>query len=118
MKNRIWLATIFLLTGCPGPGDRMIDRKFTTVSIKDKQVCVVSPLEPQQRITAIQINSDTNDSLHEIFDDKPIYVPKGECLPVFGFRFRFGVRYNVAYGVQSKRSAPYLVIAEFSYPKE
>nr|WP_241622919.1 putative T6SS immunity periplasmic lipoprotein [Rosenbergiella australiborealis] len=96
----------------------MIDRKFTTVSIKDKQVCVVSPLEPQQRITAIQINSDTNDSLHEIFDDKPIYVPKGECLHVFGFRFRFGVRYNVAYGVQSKRSAPYLVIAEFSYPKE
>ncbi len=70
-----------------GLGDRMVDRESTTAFIKDNQVCVVSPLEPQERITAIQINSDNSDSLHNIFDDKPVYVPKGECLPVFGFKF-------------------------------
>lgn len=58
MKNKMMLGVVFLLTGCPGPGDRMVERESTTAFIKDKQVCVVSPLEPQERITAIQINSD------------------------------------------------------------
>ena len=90
MKNKMLLGVVFILTGCPGPGDRMVDRESTTAFIKDNQVCVVSPLEPQERITAIQINSDTSDSLHKIFDDKPVYVPKGECLPVFGFKLHLG----------------------------
>ena len=66
MKNKMLLGVVFLLTGCPGPGDRMVDRESTTAFIKDNQVCVVSPLEPQERITAIQINSDNSDSLHNI----------------------------------------------------
>lgn len=102
----------------PGHSDRMVNRESTTAFIKDNQVCVVSPLEPQERITAIQINSDNSDSLHNIFDDKPVYVPKGECLPVFGFKFTHGERYNFAYDVQSAKSGAYLVTAEFSYPKE
>lgn len=65
MKNKMMLGVVFLLTGCPGPGDRMVERKSTTAFIKDKQVCVVSPLEPQERITAIQINSDKSNSLHK-----------------------------------------------------
>lgn len=117
MKNKILLGVVFLLTGCPGPGDRMVDRESTTALIKDNQVCVVSPLEAQERITAIQINSDNSDSLHKIFDDKPVYVPKGECLPVFGFKFTSGKRYNFAYDVQSDKSESHLVTAEFSYPK-
>lgn len=98
----------------PGPGDRMVDRESTTVFIKNNSVCVVSPLEPQERITAIQINSDKSGSFHKIFD----YVPKGECLPVFGFKFISGERYNFAYNVQSDKSESHLVTAEFSYPKE
>ena len=58
MKNKMMLGVVFLLTGCPGPGDRMVDRESTTALIKDNQVCVLSPLEPQERITAIQINSE------------------------------------------------------------
>ncbi|MGP3591330.1 putative T6SS immunity periplasmic lipoprotein [Vagococcus sp. WN89Y] len=118
MKNKMLLGVVFLLTGCPGPGDRMVDRESTTAFIKDNQVCVVSPLEPQERITAIQINSDNNVSLHKIFDDKPVYIPKGDCLPVFGFKFTSGERYNFAYDVQSDKSESHLVTAEFSYPKE
>lgn len=118
MKNRMLLAVVFLLTGCPGPGDRMVDRESTTAFIKDNQVCVVSPLAPQERVTAIQINSDKSDSLHRIFDDKPVYVPKGECLPVFGFKFTTGERYNFAYEVQSNKLESHLITAEFTYPKE
>ncbi|MFZ5222475.1 putative T6SS immunity periplasmic lipoprotein [Enterobacter cloacae] len=118
MKNEMLLGVVFLVTGCPGPGDRMVDRESTTALIKDNQVCVLSPLEPQERITAIQIKSDNSDSLHKIFDDKPVYVPKGECLPVFGFKFTSGERYNFAYDVQSDKSESHLVTAELSYPKE
>jgi hypothetical protein len=118
MKNIMLLGGVFLLTGCPGHGDRMVGRESTTTFIKDNQVCVMSPLEPQERITAIQINSDNSDSLYKIFDDKPVYVPKGECLPVFGFKFASGKRYNFAYDVQSDKSVSHLVVAEFSYPKE
>ena len=112
------LGVVFLLTGCPGPGDRMVERKSTTILIKNNHVCVVSPLEPQERITAIQISSDNSDSLHKIFDNKPVYVPKGNCLPVFGFKFTNGERYNFAYDVQSDKSESHLITAEFSYPKE
>lgn len=118
MKNKMMLGVVFLLTGCPWPGDRMVERESTTAFIKDKQVCVVSPLEPQERITAIQINSDKSNSLHKVFDDKPVYVPKGECLPVLGFKFSAGERYYFAYDVQSDKSASHLVTADFSYPKE
>jgi len=34
----------------------MVERESTTAFIKENEVCVVSPLEPQERITAIQIN--------------------------------------------------------------
>jgi len=118
MKNKMMLGAVFLLTGCPGPGDRMVERESTTAFIKDNQVCVVSPLEPQERITAIQINSDKSNSLLTVFDDKPVYVPKGECLPVFGFKFTTGECYYFAYDVQSDKSASHLVTADFSYPKE
>jgi len=118
MKNKMLLSVVFLLTGCPGPGDRMVERESTTAFLKGNEVCVVSPLEPQEKITAIQINSDKSNSLHNVFDDKPVYVPKGECLPVFGFKFTKGERYYFAYGVQSDKSLSHLVTADFSYPKE
>ncbi|PXW21031.1 putative T6SS immunity periplasmic lipoprotein [Pantoea sp. JKS000250] len=118
MKNKMMLGAVFLLTGCLGPGDRMVGRESTTAFIKDKQVCVVSPLAPKERITAIQINSDKSNFFHRIFDDKPVYVPKGECLPVFGFTFTMGERYSFAYDVQSDKSMSHLVTADFSYSKE
>jgi hypothetical protein len=118
MKKSMLLASVILLTGCPGPGDRMVDRESTTALIKENHVCVVSPLKPQERITAIQINSDKSVPFHKTFDDKPVYVPKGECLPVFGFKFTPGERYSFAYDVQSDKSESHLVTAEFSYPKE
>ncbi|WP_256852181.1 putative T6SS immunity periplasmic lipoprotein [Pantoea sp. Fr+CA_20] len=118
MKGKILLASVFLLTGCPGPGDRMTERESATAMLKDNQVCVVSPLKSGERITAIQINGDKSDTLHKIFDDKPVYVAKGECLPLFGFTFTPGERYSVAYDVIDTKSQSHLVTAEFSTQTE
>lgn len=118
MKNKMLLGVVFILTGCSGLGDRMVGRESTTAFIKDNQVCVVSPPKPLERITAIQIISDNSDSLYKIRDGKPVYVPKGECLPVFGFNFTSGERYKFAYDVQTDKSRSHLVTAEFAYPEE
>jgi len=72
MKGKNFFAAVFLLTGCPGPGDRMTERESTSAIIKNSQVCVVSPLKSEERVTAIQIKSDKNDTLHKVFDDKPV----------------------------------------------
>ena len=34
MKSKMMLGVVFLLTGCPGPGDRMVERESTTAFIK------------------------------------------------------------------------------------
>ncbi|NQE78023.1 putative T6SS immunity periplasmic lipoprotein [Pantoea ananatis] len=113
MKGKVLLASVFILTGCLGPGDRMTERESTNAMIKDNQVCVVSALKSGEQITAIQINGDKNDTLHKIFDDKPVYVAKGECLPLFGFTFTPGEKYSVAYEVMNQKLQSHLVMADF-----
>ncbi|WP_366509376.1 hypothetical protein [uncultured Pluralibacter sp.] len=76
----------------------------------------MSSLEPGERITAVQIRGGNGDVLHKDFDDGPVYVPRGDCLPVFGFRFTSGERYFFAWDVQSEQRASYLVTAEILYP--
>ncbi len=114
IKKCILLIAVLLLSGCPGPGDRMVERESTTAIIKNNNVCVVSPLNQNEKITAVQINSDKSSLLHKIFDDSPIYVAKGECLPLFGVTFEPGQRYTMAYNVDSGNTASHLVMSEFS----
>lgn len=114
MKKYIFVTIIFLLTGCPGPGDRMVSRESATAIIKDNRVCVVSPLQPEEYVTAIQINSARGDSLHKIFDDSPVSVGKGQCLPLFGYAFIPNERYSIAYDIKSGKNQSHLVVAEFS----
>jgi len=114
MKKHMLVAIVFLLTGCPGPGDRMVSRESATAIIKDNHVCVVSPLQPQEYVTAIQINSWRGNGLHKIFDDSPISVEKGNCLPLFGYAFIPNERYSIAYDIKSSKRESHLVVAEFS----
>ena len=116
MKSVMLLAVIFLITGCPGPGDRSVDREPTAAFMRGKTVCVLSSLEPEERITAVQIRGGNGDVLHKDFDDEPVYVPRGDCLPVFGFKFTSGERYSFAWDVRSEQRASHLVTAEILYP--
>lgn len=112
MKKYMLIAAVFLLTGCPGPGDRMVDRESTTAVIRDDNVCIVSLLNPGEKITAIQVNSDKRSYLNKTFDNSPVYVAKGECLPLFDFTFTPGEKYSIAYDVKSNEAEYHLVTAD------
>lgn len=112
MKKYMAMAIMFLLTGCPG--DKLVPRESATVIMRGSNICVVSPLESHEHITAIQINSTHSNGLHEIFDSNPVYIAKGECLPLFGYLFIPGEKYSVAYDIKSADSEAHLIIAEVS----
>ncbi|VEB95367.1 Uncharacterised protein [Cedecea lapagei] len=114
MRKYLLAAAVFLLAGCPGPGDRMVPRQSADVVTKGHSVCVVSPLGSEERITAVQINEEQGNALHKTFDDAPVYVARGDCLPVFGFTFSPGKKYSVAYDVKSDSYSSHLVTTEFS----
>lgn len=114
MKKYLLLMTTFFITGCPGPGDRMVSRESTTVVTHGDQVCIVSTLHPDEKITAVQVNNETNYLLHKTFDDNPVYIPENKCLPLFGIRVIPGHRYSFAYDITSKRQGSYLLTSEFS----
>ncbi|NIF49403.1 MULTISPECIES: putative T6SS immunity periplasmic lipoprotein [Enterobacteriaceae] len=114
MRKCLLAAAVLLLAGCPGPGDRMVPRQPAEVVAKGNIVCVVSPLGSGERITAVQINEGHGNVQYKTFDDAPVYVAKGDCLPAFGFTFSPGKKYSVAYDVKSDNSSSHLVTAEFS----
>ncbi|MDF7680919.1 hypothetical protein PT300_10145 [Enterobacteriaceae bacterium ESL0689] len=114
MKKYSLFIALFLLTGCPGPGDRMVASEHATAIIKDNQVCVISPLQPSERITAVQIYSHKSSLLINFFDDKPIYVTKGQCLPLFNLIPQPGLYYFIYWNISAPKVADHLVESSFS----
>lgn len=92
----------------------MVPRESATVIVRGGNICVVSPLEPQEHITAIQIDSTHGNGLYKIFDSNPVYRAKGECLPLFGYLFIPGEKYSIANNIKSADSSAHLIIAEVS----
>lgn len=117
MKKYLIVTSVFLLAGCPGPGDRMVSRTPTTTIIKDNHVCILSPLSPGEQVTAVQIHSDKGRELIKTFDDNPLYIQKGDCLPVFGYQFIAEEKYSIAYDIKTLKSKSYLITATFSIAK-
>lgn len=113
MKKFLAITLALLLTGCPGQGDRAVPRVSTTTIINNKHVCIASKMNAGDKITAIQIYSDTGDKFTRQFDDKPIYKPKGTCLPVFNYIFDSGKRYLIAYDITTPHQKNYLITADF-----
>jgi hypothetical protein len=115
MRRRVLLTVVLILTGCPGPGDKMVSRVPTTVTAKGNGICVLSPMKPGEKITAVQIYSDAGDKLIKMLEDEPAYIDNGKCLPLFGYAFHSGRRYSVAYDVEAlNRDDSHLITAEFS----
>lgn len=110
----IFLTSALLLTGCFGFMDRLVESEHTTAVIKNNQVCAISPLQPNQRIIAVQIKSNKSNILREIFADKPIYVAKGDCLPLFNITPQPGLRYSIAWDIRTPNKYAHLVETRFS----
>lgn len=113
MNKILVLIALLLLTGCPRQGDRATPRVSTTATIKDNHVCITSKMNAGNKITAIQIYSDTGDKFIKQFDDKPLYISKGECLPVFNYTFSPETHYSVAYDITTPNYRNYLITANF-----
>lgn len=114
MNKYILLVAVFLLSGCPGPMDRLVSREYATTVIKNNQVCVISPLRPDEQITAVEISSSKSNLLFETFADKPIYIAKGECLPLFNIIPQPGLRHSIYWTVISPKADFHLVETRFS----
>ncbi|MEE4484627.1 putative T6SS immunity periplasmic lipoprotein [Serratia ficaria] len=115
MGKYVILTAVFILTGCPGPGDKMVSRIPTSVTVKDNGICVLSPMKSGEKITAVQIYSDAGDKLIKMLEDEPAYIDNGECLPVFDYAFHSGRHYSIAYDVEAlNRDDSHLITAEFS----
>lgn len=114
LRHGVVLAA-FLLTGCPGPGDRVVSRVPALVVIKNNAVCVVSPIKPDEKITGIQFYSNTGEKLVRMFHKQPVYAASGECLPLFGYAFVSDKHYALAWDVETPNPDNYhLITAEFS----
>lgn len=92
----------------------MVSRSSATVTLKDNDVCILSTMKPGEQITAVQIYSDKDERLIRVFEEKPVYVARGGCLPVFDYSFIFGQKYSIAYDVKPVNSGSHLITAEFS----
>lgn len=113
MNKILLLTAVLLLTGCPGQGDRAAPRVSTTTTIKDNHVCITSKMNAGDKITAIQIYSDTGDRFIKQFDDKPLYIAKDECLPVFNYTFNSEKHYSVSYDIVTPHHENYLMTTNF-----
>lgn len=113
-KKSILLATLFLLAGCPGSGDRMVPRTATTVVINNNAVCALSIMKPGEKMTGAVIYSKDHDPIFTRFYHHPLYIEQGACLPLFDATFNAGTRYSITWEVSSVEKGLHLITADFT----
>ncbi|WP_454121414.1 putative T6SS immunity periplasmic lipoprotein [Kosakonia sp. Marseille-Q7440] len=113
MNKYLLLSMVFLLAGCPGSGDRFTPRTATTVVLKGNSVCALSIMKPGETLTAVEIYSSKDKPLLMRFYDKPLSVPQGHCLPLFGATFEYGNEYSVAWDIHTPQGLR-MITAQFT----
>lgn len=114
MKKIILFSAVFFLSGCPGSRDGMVPRESALVTLRNNLICIVSPMDSAEKITAVQIYDSKGSRLIKMFDDRPLSVKRGECLPTFGFSFQPGSNYAIAWDIKSDQTAHHLIAVEFT----
>ena len=71
LMKKVMLLMPFLLTGCPGPGDRFTPGAATTVILKGSSVCALSIMKSGEKLTAVEIYSSKDEPVFIQFNDKP-----------------------------------------------
>ncbi|ELY2766374.1 hypothetical protein SMC44_001868 [Cronobacter malonaticus] len=106
-----------MLAGCPGPGDRLPDKVPAQVTFSGNNVCITYPVTPGDYITSVQIGSEQDDFIYDVFNDKPVHPAGNQCLPVFGYHFKANKNYTLHYGLNNKEyDFRKLIHAEFVFP--
>lgn len=103
MKIFFIICFILLISGCPGPGDRLPETLHADVTLKGNSPCILYPAKLGERITSIQIASETDKPFSKLFDDSPFYPVSSQCLPTFDYHFNADKEYVVYYGLDNDK---------------
>nr|WP_237584597.1 putative T6SS immunity periplasmic lipoprotein [Cronobacter muytjensii] len=87
------------------------------VTFSGNNVCITYPVTLGDNITSVQIGSEQNDFVYEVFNDKPVHPADDQCLPVFGYHFKANKNYTLYYGLNNKDyDFQKLIYAAFVFP--
>lgn len=95
-----------LLTGCPGPGDRMVPDETSLASRKEGKVCIKIKDAQDYQPVAIAINLRGTQSKEKNYNFSPnLIVSDGElCIPSTFYDFINGNKYIVEFILRSNRN--------------
>lgn len=99
-KNYSVIVVAFLLSGCPGPGDRIPPKEPANVTLKDNQICITAPVYPGEFVSSVQFSDGQNNNLLKTLEHERVYVTNGQCLPTFGYDFQKDHTYTVFYTIE------------------
>lgn len=98
--------SLMLLTGCPGPGDKMMPDETSLASRKGDKVCVEITDAQDYQPVAIAINLRGTPSKEKKYNFSPnLIVSDGElCIPSTFYNFINGNKYIVEFILRSNRN--------------
>lgn len=107
-------ACLLILTGCPGPGDRMIPDETAQVSQQGGDVCFTVKDEQDYQLADIGINPRGTPSKDKDFNFSPaLTVANGQlCIPPSFYRFPEKGQFIIEYLLKSEthKNAPRNVV--------
>jgi len=105
-KTLLLSVCLMILTGCPGPGDRMVPDETSLASSKGGEVCIKIKDAKDYQPVAIAINLRGTSSKEKKFNFSPdLIVSDGElCIPSSFYGFVSGNKYIVEFLLRSTRS--------------
>ena len=92
----------------------MVPRESALVTVRNSLICIVSPMNSAEKITAVQIYDSKGSRLIKMFDERPLSVKRGECLPTFNFTFQPDSIYSIAWDITSRKKGHHLIAVEFT----
>ncbi|WP_418948028.1 putative T6SS immunity periplasmic lipoprotein [Serratia rubidaea] len=102
-ENIFIICSILIISGCSDPGDRLPETLHADVTLKGNSPCILYPTKLGERITSIQIASETDNSFSKLFDNSPSYSVSSQCLPTFDYHFNVDKECVVYYGLDNDK---------------
>jgi len=101
------LPFIFLLTGCPGQGDRLQLDETTQVNLVGANVCFHIANAQDYQPAIISINPRGTPPKNQTFvDNPPLLIKSGQlCIPPSFYKFENNKKYIVEFVLTSNRNA-------------
>jgi len=98
-KTLLLSVCLMILTGCPGPGDRMVPDETSLASSKGGEVCIKIKDAKDYQPVAIAINLRGTSSKEKKYNFSPdLIVSDGElCIPSSFYGFVSGNKYIVEF---------------------